>query len=122
MSDVIHVFRVVPVGELSAWQTATATADDVDGLGATTAVYTLADAIPRAITHRLGNGRVKDGQVLLLDAAGYDVNGLVQAVNLDPVLTGVLAKKQNLTQGDQLINADLFLTAHGLTKYPNAVA
>lgn len=136
MPDAVDFFRIVPVALLATpygtdtnplglWQQETAVpavspeTADLDGLGATTALYTIADAKPRAVTHRMGNGRAKTAQVALLDGAGYDGNGYLIATNLHSGLAGVYCKKRNLTQGDPAIQSGVEILAVGLTTDPN---
>lgn len=131
MPDAINYFRIIPVAllaapngtdpnPLGAWEQATAVPSDTNGLSADGPLYTLADAKPRAITHRVSNGRAKQEQVAILDAAGYDANRYLNATALDPAFAGVICKKQNLTQGDPTANLLAEVAAAGLTIDPDA--
>jgi hypothetical protein len=80
----VHVIRIIPVDLLDDVQTVT-------GLTATTALYTKADPLPRAVTHRSGSGPVNSTQRAMLDAA-KDVNGDIVATEIDPSFVGVLFK------------------------------
>lgn len=115
-----NVIRIVPISLLPAWQAATALGGDVDGLNATSDIYTASDPTPRVATHKAGNGTMNAAQLALLAGAGEDVNGYVQVENIDPGLAGVLCKvwDRALGTGNNPYNA--MLADNGLTTSANA--
>lgn len=114
----LNVVRIVPNGLVAAWQTATAVGGDVDGLNATSNVYTEADTPPRSPTHKAGNGSLNAAQLALLQGAGEDVNGYIQAENIDPGLVGVLCKVWDRSLGAASNPYNAMLAENGLTTNP----
>jgi hypothetical protein len=112
-----NIARIVPVGKMTAWQTATALGGDADGLGATGNVYESSEPIPRTnITHKAGNGAPNAAQLAFLEGLGTDVNGFyIMPMDLD----GVIAAKWDRALGPSASPYPLMLSSNGLTDQAN---
>lgn len=113
-----NVVRIVPVGELGSpsttgsWLNVSATAQDPDGLGASTNVYTAADPSPRTATHLMGNAAPTADQLALLQSWGTDVNGYIIPPASCP---GVLCKIFDRQVTAPFVVASQMMSENGLT-------
>lgn len=110
-----NVVRIIPTALEADWISATALGGDADGLGVSSAVYTLADTPPRTATHKAGNGTLNAAQLAYLNGLGTDVNGYVQMpANLEGCLVKVWDRQSQANPYNGM------LTDNGLTTNPNA--